>query len=493
MVSRRWVLLGALLLLLLGGAAAVWADGIDELERRIERFSSGALAAWSPEELGKARAYLGAAMLARDNHQSEQAERASRQAAEMLDQAERHARDFRARYAEMLEWWREARRYRRYDAIRRVGGPVSPAAMAAKAEAALTRTIAADERGALNDAAAAAREVVQWSRQSIAAALPVIRRMGADLLARARAANARYYAPTLYQAARRELDEVAAFLDGRSKELPPHPYHLLRLADDVRQLTLKVKGWRRKRDSHERLVLEGRAGRRRLARALGMEVAADDPVVDVRVDRLVRRAEQLRAQLDRAQDALEQQRKAMRQACARRLDAALAEQKAELEQSRQQQLRDLKAAFAAKLERETRESRRQAELRRILAGKPVKVLFNMDGSILLRLTGLHFPSGRSTLSDDQLPLLGAVVRALALYKERKVHIEGHTDNVGDVQANRLLSLKRAERVRDFLITSGVDARRLKALGYGEVRPIASNEFAKGRAMNRRIDIVILPE
>ena len=62
--------------------------------------------------------------------------------------------------------------------------------------------------------------------------------------------------------------------------------------------------------------------------------------------------------------------------------------------------------------------------------------------------------------------------------------------MGEVKANQKLSLKRAEAVRDFLIAAGTDAGRLKALGYGEVRPIASNEFKKGRAMNRRIDVAI---
>ena len=56
--------------------------------------------------------------------------------------------------------------------------------------------------------------------------------------------------------------------------------------------------------------------------------------------------------------------------------------------------------------------------------------------------------------------------------------------------NQVLSLRRAEAVRDFLASAGIGPARLKAVGHGEVRPIASNEFDKGKAINRRIDVII---
>jgi len=87
-------------------------------------------------------------------------------------------------------------------------------------------------------------------------------------------------------------------------------------------------------------------------------------------------------------------------------------------------------------------------------------------------------------------LLGRLKQAMDIYQDRSLRIEGHTDDRGDVKPNQVLSLKRAEAVRDFLIAAGADGTRLKALGYGEVRPIASNEFTQGRDMNRRIDVII---
>jgi len=110
--------------------------------------------------------------------------------------------------------------------------------------------------------------------------------------------------------------------------------------------------------------------------------------------------------------------------------------------------------------------------------------------LLIRLGSLKYASGSSKINAKYYDMLGRLKEALAIYGERNTRIEGHTDNQGDVRANQRLSLKRAESVRDFLIAAGTDGTRLKALGYGEIRPIASNEFERGRDMNRRIDIVI---
>ena len=147
-------------------------------------------------------------------------------------------------------------------------------------------------------------------------------------------------------------------------------------------------------------------------------------------------------------------------------------------------------AFRAKLERETFEAKRQKRLRDLFEKGEVELLVNLDGSLLIRLTSLQFSSGSSKIDAGYYNLLGKLKEALAVYGERKIRIEGHTERKGAVKTNHKISLKRAEAVRDFLIAAAMDGSRIKALGYGEVRPVASNEFKKGRAMNRRIDIVI---
>jgi outer membrane protein OmpA-like peptidoglycan-associated protein len=76
------------------------------------------------------------------------------------------------------------------------------------------------------------------------------------------------------------------------------------------------------------------------------------------------------------------------------------------------------------------------------------------------------------------------------YPERTVRIEGHTDSVGSDTLNQQLSEQRAAAVRDALVARGVDTRRIQTVGYGEARPIASNDTSGGRQQNRRIEVVV---
>ena len=73
----------------------------------------------------------------------------------------------------------------------------------------------------------------------------------------------------------------------------------------------------------------------------------------------------------------------------------------------------------------------------------------------------------------------------------QIQIEGHTDNVGTEEYNLELSEKRAGAVRDYLIEAGIPAKQLSAKGFGTSRPVASNDTAKGRAQNRRVNFVIV--
>lgn len=100
----------------------------------------------------------------------------------------------------------------------------------------------------------------------------------------------------------------------------------------------------------------------------------------------------------------------------------------------------------------------------------------------------------ATASYDLLPASYAELRQLASLlgkrTELKLEIRGHTDNVGDVESNRLLSEQRAEAVRDYLIAQGVDQSRLTANGYGETLPLAENDSPEGRAKNRRVEFAV---
>ena len=81
-----------------------------------------------------------------------------------------------------------------------------------------------------------------------------------------------------------------------------------------------------------------------------------------------------------------------------------------------------------------------------------------------------------------------IIQILNEYPTAKFTVEGHTDSVGSDKLNQKLSEERANSVRDFLIDKGIDAGRLTAIGYGESKPIATNNTRAGRAQNRRVEI-----
>jgi OmpA-OmpF porin, OOP family len=74
-----------------------------------------------------------------------------------------------------------------------------------------------------------------------------------------------------------------------------------------------------------------------------------------------------------------------------------------------------------------------------------------------------------------------------------VEIEGHTDAEGATERNQSLSERRAQSVRSFLVKAGVEESRLSAIGYGEAKPIAPNDTAENRAINRRIEFTVKPQ
>jgi len=103
------------------------------------------------------------------------------------------------------------------------------------------------------------------------------------------------------------------------------------------------------------------------------------------------------------------------------------------------------------------------------------------------LDGVHFDSGKATIRPESLPRLDSVVEYMTHKKSARIEISGHTDNVGNPKGNKALSQKRVQACRDYLVSKGIDAGRIEAVGYGDERPIASNDTEDGRQKNRRIE------
>jgi len=113
-----------------------------------------------------------------------------------------------------------------------------------------------------------------------------------------------------------------------------------------------------------------------------------------------------------------------------------------------------------------------------------------EHGLVLTLGDVSFEAGKASLLPSAMTAVDRLAQLMAVYPERSVRIEGHTDSAGDDAANQTLSERRANAVRDALLARGVDAARIEAVGYGETRPIADNGTPGGRQKNRRIEIVV---
>jgi len=101
-----------------------------------------------------------------------------------------------------------------------------------------------------------------------------------------------------------------------------------------------------------------------------------------------------------------------------------------------------------------------------------------------------FETGQSTLSPGAQQRLAPLADYLRQNPERQIIVEGHTDAVGSERTNAELSQRRAEAVRDFLASRGVEPSRLIARGMGEGYPVASNDNSSGRQQNRRVEVTL---
>lgn len=118
-------------------------------------------------------------------------------------------------------------------------------------------------------------------------------------------------------------------------------------------------------------------------------------------------------------------------------------------------------------------------------------VYRQADDVVISLLGIRFPSGRSTIDAASAPLLNKVRDALVLFPDASVVVEGHTDSNGGDSANLILSQDRADAVKQYLVSNfGSNPEKISSIGYGEVRPVATNETNEGRVRNRRIDLII---
>jgi outer membrane protein OmpA-like peptidoglycan-associated protein len=122
---------------------------------------------------------------------------------------------------------------------------------------------------------------------------------------------------------------------------------------------------------------------------------------------------------------------------------------------------------------------------------PFVVTYQFQPSKSFVLENCNFENGKATLEESAYPVIDELVAYMKRKDDDRIELGGHTDDVGDDQSNMKLSLARANSVKDYLVSKGIDASRIVTVGYGETDPINKAKTKEARAENRRTEVTIL--
>jgi outer membrane protein OmpA-like peptidoglycan-associated protein len=225
---------------------------------------------------------------------------------------------------------------------------------------------------------------------------------------------------------------------------------------------------------------------------------------DARIITLNKLDQQKRAEIQaNAEEAQNQARQAQAQADQAQAQAAQSQSQAEAEaqaRAEAQAARDQAEQQAQQASQAAENAQQQARLAEQRAEQMRARLLNQLNSILqtqdtrrglmVRMSDVLFAPGRYELTSDAKLALAKMAGVLLAYPGLKLEVDGYTDSTGGDEFNQTLSDKRAEAVRTFLVQQGVSPDSIATKGFGPANPIASNDTAQGRKLNRRVDMIV---
>jgi outer membrane protein OmpA-like peptidoglycan-associated protein len=311
-----------------------------------------------------------------------------------------------------------------------------------------------------------------------------------NAIAIAKAAGAKNYAADSLAKAQEMLDRAEDYLRRKQGRTPigTAARGATQMAEDARVLTLR-------RIEKEHLDAEARAHREAQEKAEADARAAQDAAARAQAQSAQAQAQsdedaRRRAEAERAQAAaVAQQQQAQADADAARLAAeAAARQQAEAERQTEEARRQ-----QGESERQRQEAIRQKEeMRARLLAQLNQVLQTRDTvrGLIVSMPDVLFDFNKYTLKPEARERLARISGIVLAYPDLRLQIEGYTDAIGSEEYNQALSDKRAESVRDYLVSSGVSMNNVAAMGKGKADPVADNSTAAGRKLNRRVEMIV---
>lgn len=318
-----------------------------------------------------------------------------------------------------------------------------------------------------------------------------------NAIAIAEASGASQYAPEPLQKAKDYLNQAQEYQRRKQGKTPIGTVAraAVQSAEDARLITMEKK-------HQEEVAAERQKAQRRIEQAQSQAERESARAEEARMD-AQRQADQ-RALAEQERQAAEQARTQAEQA---RLEAQqearqAAQEKAQadqqLQQAQQQQQALAQQAEQSRLQAQQAEqarvqSEQQAEQQRQrLLQQLNQVLQTKDTAkgLIVNVSDVLFDTGKSTLKPGAKVRLAKVSGIILAYPDLRLEVDGYTDSTGSHEFNQRLSERRADTVRDFLVSQGVSPNNVGARGFAESEPIASNGTATGRQLNRRVEMVV---
>jgi len=311
-----------------------------------------------------------------------------------------------------------------------------------------------------------------------------------NAVAIAKASGAAQYAgPTLQQAEDQLNAAENAYRHRKNEtEIGTPARAAVQMAEDARVITIRKK-------QEEKVAEERREAQQRTEEARARADAESQRAEQARLDAQHQEQQRWQAESERqaadqakqqAETAAEQARKERQQADEAR-QQALAQQQQLAQQTQQAQLQAQQAEqgrLAAERQVEETRDRLTQQLNQVLQTRQTA------RGLIVNMSDVLFDTGKASLKPGARERLAKVAGIIMAYPDLKLEIDGYTDSTGGDEFNRELSQRRADSVRSFLVTQGVPDGNVLTHGYGKDDPIASNDTASGRQLNRRVELVV---
>jgi outer membrane protein OmpA-like peptidoglycan-associated protein len=285
----------------------------------------------------------------------------------------------------------------------------------------------------------------------------------------AKAAGAQQYAPDSLAKAEDMLQRAEDYYQRKQGRTPigTAARGATQQAEDARVLTLRRKEQAKidaDRRAHEEAQAKAEADAAAAQQQAAQSQAQSDEDARRRAD-----AERAQAEAQRQQAAAQEAEQKAQAAAASALEAAN-----QAQQQREEAIRQKEAMRARLL----------AQLNQVLQTR------DTARGLIVSMPDVLFDFNKYTLKPEARERLAKISGIVLAYPDLKLQIEGYTDSIGSDEYNQTLSDKRAEAVRDYIVTSGVSMNNVAARGMGKADPVADNTTAKGRQLNRRVEMIV---